>query len=129
MIVLRYSAAPKSTCPVHFLRSIPFVFNDPATTEIYTLSLHDALPISSRSSARRHAIAIRRISSSTPSPHRSSSIVRQARALRSEEHTSELQSHSDLVCRLLLEKKKNTLTRSTKQVMHDTNVGQGSIVI
>src|SRR2546422_6527061 len=73
-----------------------FFFNDTATTEIYTLSLHDALPISN----------------SAPSPQRSSSIVRQARALpettRSEEHTSELQSRLHLVCRLLLEKKKKS---------------------
>src|SRR2546428_3351172 len=79
-----------------------FFFNDTATTEIYTLSLHDALPICSTSaftvSSRRPrrwrtAVAI-------PSPSR----IRPRR--RSEEHTSELQSRSDLVCRLLLEKKK-----------------------
>src|SRR5260221_2019224 len=68
-----------------------FFFNDTATTEIYTLSLHDALPISP---ARRHPRCGRWC--------RSSGRARQ----RSEEHTSELQSHSDLVCRLLLEKKK-----------------------
>src|SRR3982750_2565144 len=69
-----------------------FFFNDTATTEIYPLSLHDALPISRGSS---------RPSSSSPrSPQ-----ARTARAAaRSEEHTSELQSRSDLVCRLLLEK-------------------------
>src|SRR5476649_3090109 len=69
-----------------------FFFNDTATTEIYTLSLHDALPIFRRRSLR----------ALWPSPARYSDI-----AARSEEHTSELQSHSDLVCRLLLEKKKN----------------------
>src|SRR5260221_10829125 len=80
------------SCP--FLFSF-FFFNDTATTEIYTLSLHDALPISM----------------STPLLARLGSRVR-LRILnlgmdhRSEEHTSELQSHSDLVCRLLLEKKK-----------------------
>src|SRR5574340_823695 len=71
-----------------------FFFNDTATTEIYTLSLHDALPIcstrASTPSARAHC---------SPSPR--SGIRR-----RSEEHTSELQSPKDLVCRLLLEKKK-----------------------
>src|SRR6201986_5675283 len=67
-----------------------FFFNDTATTEIYTLSLHDALPIwSMRSSA--HPLA----GSLQPSP---------TSAMRSEEHTSELQSHLNLVCRLLLEK-------------------------
>src|SRR5260221_11904366 len=69
-----------------------FFFNDTATTEIYTLSLHDALPISSS-----WAICLL----SRPSARHSST-----RNCRSEEHTSELQSHSDLVCRLLLEKKK-----------------------
>src|SRR5215218_8193155 len=69
-----------------------FFFNDTATTEIYTLSLHDALPIS----------APRRCSG--PSCMRPCARVRSGS--RSEEHTSELQSHSDLVCRLLLEKKK-----------------------
>src|SRR5215204_7790121 len=66
-----------------------FFFNDTATTEIYTLSLHDALPISSgwRPWPRGR--------SRSPSWR-----------MRSEEHTSELQSNSDLVCRLLLEKKK-----------------------
>src|SRR5438874_13533384 len=70
-----------------------FFFNDTATTEIYTLSLHDALPIS-RAGARGvrvlHVHRIRGIGGSE----------------RSEEHTSELQSRRDLVCRLLLEKKK-----------------------
>src|SRR5260221_4935106 len=69
-----------------------FFFNDTATTEIYTLSLHDALPIS-------RALPGGRGSALRFSPPRS-------RWDRSEEHTSELQSHSDLVCRLLLEKKK-----------------------
>src|SRR5260221_14732350 len=71
-----------------------FFFNDTATTEIYTLSLHDALPIYRESRAARvHARALRRVRACDRAP-------------RSEEHTSELQSHSDLVCRLLLEKKK-----------------------
>src|SRR5437016_14509804 len=71
-----------------------FFFNDTATTEIYTLSLHDALPISS-SSTSFPATAWRTCSGPRP---------RSAR--RSEEHTSELQSLTNLVCRLLLEKKK-----------------------
>src|SRR2546430_11267576 len=72
-----------------------FFFNDTATTEIYTLSLHDALPISGGSS-RRWRSPITRWTAS-----------RSRGACRSEEHTSELQSQSNLVCRLLLEKKKN----------------------
>src|SRR5437588_12505281 len=86
-----------------------FFFNDTATTEIYTLSLHDALPIFAGSGAQpRTGRALR------PAPGRSTGRARERagaqpripRAARSEEHTSELQSHSDLVCRLLLEKKK-----------------------
>src|SRR5438270_6455939 len=70
-----------------------FFFNDPSTTEIYTLSLHDPLPISAfRAGAMK---PVTRCCSSC-------GLVR-----RSEEHTSELQSQSNLVCRLLLEKKNN----------------------
>src|SRR5471032_1312689 len=77
-----------------------FFFNDTATTEIYTLSLHDALPISfSRLICWR----------------RSCSTDRRFAASRSEEHTSELQSHHDVVCRLLLEKKKKNGTHATGQ--------------
>src|SRR3970282_3001428 len=71
-----------------------FFFNDTATTEIYTLSLHDALPISAGAAPRVQAASVARICAT---------IWR-----RSEEHTSELQSHHDLVCRLLLEKKKTS---------------------
>src|SRR6266403_6126266 len=73
-----------------------FFFNDPAPTEIYTLSLHDALPNSAPSPPSRAGCdgSARR---SPPAPFR---------AKRSEEHTSELQSRRDIVCRLLLEKKK-----------------------
>src|SRR5690242_21217328 len=102
-----------------------FFFNDPATTEIYTLSLHDALPIFRRpTSSRRRGRKVQR--DATPSADREPSgwISRSASASRStrrasssgrsEEHTSELQSHVNLVCRLLLEKKKiNTQIFST----------------
>src|SRR2546425_10253508 len=76
-----------------------FFFNDTATTEIYTLSLHDALPICPGGAARgsRAPRARPRRRSSPPGPRG---------AARSEEHTSELQSLAYLVCRLLLEKKK-----------------------
>src|SRR4029077_19598120 len=78
-------------------RSICFLFlNDTATTEIYTLSLHDALPISAILPPPRT-----RSTRPTGSPSR-----RDSGSSRSEEHTSELQSHLNLVCRLLLEKKK-----------------------
>src|SRR5690606_42023098 len=81
-----------------------FFFNAPAPTEIYTLSLHDALPISAGDDRERRR------------PHRRPTPVRHRRRMgrqapsrregRSEEHTSELQSRENLVCRLLLEKKK-----------------------
>src|SRR2546426_2553363 len=76
-----------------------FFFNDTATTEIYTLSLHDALPISSTPFAHRAA----RRTSERPGRLR---YGLRFRPERSEEHTSELQSPCNLVCRLLLEKKK-----------------------
>src|SRR5256885_8327544 len=72
-----------------------FFFNDTATTEIYTLSLHDALPISRRRADR--------VGRGGREGEAGGSV---GRALRSEEHTSELQSPCNLVCRLLLEKKK-----------------------
>src|SRR3712207_7789701 len=97
---------------------IIFFFNDTATTEIYTLSLHDALPISRGDGASRHR--------EQPGP--GDTVSRWAGPLslvllvgcsdleesgggRSEEHTSELQSRQYLVCRLLLEKKKKTTQR------------------
>src|SRR2546430_12867559 len=83
-----------------------FFFNDTATTEIYTLSLHDALPISTR----RRASARPNVHLAAPGGHRSC----RCRGIpnRSEEHTSELQSQSNLVCRLLLEKKKKNTYQS-----------------
>src|SRR5215217_9663012 len=78
-----------------------FFFNDTATTEIYTLSLHDALPISA-SPASGTVMSRRR------TPDTSTSMC-SAMVRRSEEHTSELQSRQYLVCRLLLEKKKKKL--------------------
>src|SRR3712207_7792914 len=96
--------------------SLFFFFNDTATTEIYTLSLHDALPISScgalawrsTSPGRARTFTTRPSpSTGTCSTGRSSSSASSSSAGRSEEHTSELQSRQYLVCRLLLEKKKN----------------------
>src|SRR5687768_18086943 len=74
-----------------------FFFNDTATAEIYSLSLHDALPISGRRTSRR-SIRSTITGGNAPTPA--------GKAWRSEEHTSELQSRLHLVCRLLLEKKK-----------------------
>src|SRR3712207_6848655 len=108
--------------------SVVFFFNDTATTEIYTLSLHDALPISGpesgpvrRPTAGGSTIAPRRRSVATLSwvagcSHISVCMAGAnttgqcavSRLARSEEHTSELQSRQYLVCRLLLEKKQNS---------------------
>src|SRR5260221_3255372 len=79
-----------------------FFFNDTATTEIYTLSLHDALPICHGRAWRGRGKAQLHVH---PVHHGRERPDVRAQG-RSEEHTSELQSHSDLVCRLLLEKKK-----------------------
>src|SRR3712207_7081052 len=90
-----------------------FFFNDTATTEIYTLSLHDALPILTVSGCSSRALCQ---GPGAPWNWRLMAIARptvrslgggSARCCRSEEHTSELQSRQYLVCRLLLEKKKN----------------------
>src|SRR2546423_14900898 len=75
-----------------------FFFNDTATTEIYTLSLHDALPISERIFQPENL--------SLPRWNSRTKVSATNLRLRSEEHTSELQSLAYLVCRLLLEKKK-----------------------
>src|SRR5260221_3457950 len=94
-------------CPLIFIFFF-FFFNDTATTEIYTLSLHDALPISVRP-RRRIARPRAQFPRECAQPQPLSTLrggSRSKASLRSEEHTSELQSHSDLVCRLLLEKKK-----------------------
>src|SRR5260221_5623807 len=100
-----------------------FFFNDTATTEIYTLSLHDALPIS----AHNHDVVLHGFTGTVlldetlrGHPMLLSNVrmlflgIAYCQGTRSEEHTSELQSHSDLVCRLLLEKKKtNHRTRDS----------------
>src|SRR3712207_8768580 len=101
-----------------------FFFNDTATTEIYTLSLHDALPICSRTadqgpveedavpsrSRARYALAAIRLFNGGAALFTPEKLARRLgadpEANRSEEHTSELQSRQYLVCRLLLEKKK-----------------------
>src|SRR3712207_6963209 len=107
--------------------SVLFFFNDTATTEIYTLSLHDALPICRIAPCKSaHPKAVPpRVAPLRSNPWRSTdSRLRPCgparrrtcatnAGVRSEEHTSELQSRQYLVCRLLLEKKKtNTITSS-----------------
>ena len=81
-----------------------FFFNDTATTEIYTLSLYDALPIYAGIADEITQNRIREIIIERKAAVQDIADLQEE--LRSEEHTSELQSHSDLVCRLLLEKKK-----------------------
>src|SRR5262249_56689815 len=113
----------------HFLFPLLFLsffFTDPATPEIYTLSLHDALPIFRQSyrECRRRAPAMvifDRECGAVIGAH-------YHRAARSEEHTSELQSLTNLVCRLLLEKKKtsNTRTRHTSNT-HTTTTSVANI--
>src|SRR2546430_9421973 len=91
-------------CPAPSLCFQFFFFNDTATTEIYTLSLHDALPI------WRHAVVGNWL---RDAGHIAQGTCRGRSARRSEEHTSELQSQSNLVCRLLLEKKKPSFRSTT----------------
>src|SRR3712207_8071257 len=90
-----------------------FFFNDTATTEIYTLSLHDALPISaairfSVPVVRSAFVPVKARSTLRGKPILARSVAWWTTTSRSEEHTSELQSRQYLVCRLLLEKKKTT---------------------
>src|SRR5690554_7327185 len=97
--------------PTHYL--FCFFFPDPATTEIYTLSLHDALPISVYFFSCMSTQAFLELSPSTSAeahfnhtPEERGKEIFPETLIRSEEHTSELQSRPHLVCRLLLEKKK-----------------------
>src|SRR5260370_2974083 len=87
-----------------------FFFNDTATTEIYTLSLHDALPISRKKPKLRAAPSF--LASPARAGRQGTTKLERG---RSEEHTSELQSHLNLVCRLLLEKKKKNMNSTTKR--------------
>src|SRR3712207_7207389 len=106
-----------------------FFFNDTATTEIYTLSLHDALPISRpgvdlapRLRPRARCTRARPAADPCREPDRQAPVQvrrRPRNVERSEEHTSELQSRQYLVCRLLLEKKNKTATnRTTRRSSH-----------
>src|SRR5438093_4175497 len=84
------------------MRVLFVFFNDTAPTEIYTLSLHDALPIWHRRRGKRPRV-----------PRALRGLLRRVQRVRSEEHTSELQSLTNLVCRLLLEKKKTIASDHT----------------
>src|SRR5437016_7177920 len=96
--VAAYPYGPESPDTLHVsTSSSSFFFNDTATTEIYTLSLHDALPIS-----RMGGPSLEKADFS------GARLVDVSLRARSEEHTSELQSLTNLVCRLLLEKKKTS---------------------
>src|SRR3712207_7161528 len=102
-----------------------FFFNDTATTEIYTLSLHDALPIS-WTAPPPSSVTPSSDTARVTAPGDTARVTPRAAALtpRSEEHTSELQSRQYLVCRLLLEKKKNILcyppTDVSLPILHTT---------
>src|SRR2546427_4286938 len=103
-----------SDCTLLLVAFFFFFFNDTATTEIYTLSLHDALPIYGQS-RRAEGRGRSRSTLSTVGSCRTDA--------RSEEHTSELQSQSNLVCRLLLEKKKKKTQR-----IHIRRVTQANVI-
>src|SRR5690348_17737084 len=110
-----------SSLLVHTVRLLAsfFFFNDTATTEIYTLSLHDALPIfhQRRRRSQRERDSDRAARHRAPQDPRALSLV--SRRHRSEEHTSELQSPVHLVCRLLLEKKKKN--KNTTTLIHTSS--------
>src|SRR5690606_41288261 len=96
-----------------------FFFTDPATTKIYTLSLHDALPISIWNAKCKPSFVKYNWSfySSVISRDNISLVYLISILIRSEEHTSELQSRENLVCRLLLEKKKNKMIIRTESTI------------
>src|SRR5687767_15468372 len=114
----------------HALRSavhpVSFCFSDPATTEIYTLSLHDALPILTQRDRHRTKHRRQRRHENRTEPVHTGIVNRLNGRLacfdtvtRSEEHTSELQSLAYLVCRLLLEKKNTPRSPSRAAALPD----------
>src|SRR5687767_15692426 len=103
-----------------------FFFNATATTEIYTLSLHDALPISDYGGRRRFPALVSGRFPELTLPNSAASSIAEAMGdgtrqagKRSEEHTSELQSLAYLVCRLLLEKKNDPSTATRRLLPND----------
>src|SRR5690242_21797286 len=112
------------TSPCHY-SFLSFFFNDTATTEIYTLSLHDALPIYALDDTARQKLlvlvpALMHCAGDPPD-------IESAR--RSEEHTSELQSHVNLVCRLLLEKKKKHNNNNPSDQKHPTYAAHNRLLL
>src|SRR5205814_6708122 len=114
---------------ISLIFSLSFFFNHTPTTEIYTLSLHDALPIWIGVLRRRDVPSLpttSRKSRSNPRPRATRvrlmgpEMAKGTSPLRSEEHTSELQSLRHLVCRLLLEKKKKTKKKTTVNIPKQT---------
>src|SRR3989441_3932853 len=110
---------------MHFSLGVSFFFNDTATTEIYTLSLHDALPISALAERYLAILQERGLAGDATAPafgHPDGRPIDlsefRVRLERSEEHTSELQSLAYLVCRLLLEK--NKVRFESEYVSHTT---------
>src|SRR5256885_16655832 len=101
----------RSHDPIRSSLSFFFFFNDTATTEIYTLSLHDALPIFAHRREHRGVVPDLRVAghAGLGRRHPGEGGLLDRGVARSEEHTSELQSPCNLVCRLLLEKKKKKL--------------------
>src|SRR5690349_23737002 len=122
--MLSYVTLAAVTISVVFHLLIFFFFNDTATTEIYTLSLHDALPIlhlldevelhGAGTEDAQHLVRVDRT---------------RDELLRSEEHTSELQSRRDLVCRLLLEKKKKRRCEKHLAAVAIATAVSGSIAV
>src|SRR5256885_13309615 len=100
-----------------------FFFNDTATTEIYTLSLHDALPIFA--AARKSVLGKQRTPSSVARGRSAPRASAATSGTRSEEHTSELQSPCNLVCRLLLEKKK----KEDREIDDDSKIRNSVTII
>src|SRR3712207_8296289 len=98
-----------------------FFFNDTATTEIYTLSLHDALPIC-QGGVLAAADRQQRLAPTAAVRQRGDVVGRLQVEGRSEEHTSELQSRQYLVCRLLLEKKKSIAGVFTGYALHEYRI-------
>src|SRR5437762_5603807 len=111
-------------CSCLLLFLIFFLFNDTSTTEIYTLSLHDALPILVNSKTASATASGCSRGAMCPQSGRtwSRAFGMPSRKARSEEHTSELQSPMYLVCRLLLEKKKNKKEKQIKQKLTSNKV-------
>src|SRR3989442_11681219 len=118
------------SCLLSILAHLPyfffFFFNDTATTEIYTLSLHDALPIwSPTGPPGRAGKTLRQCAGARQLPTRLVKLLPnhlwEQHPNRSEEHTSELQSRPHLVCRLLLEKKKKNKTRQDIRYLQEAD--------